>query len=110
MLRRGGELDGVRILGRKTVELMTANHLPRDIAYSRPGSGFGLGFNVLLDVGQAGQLGSAGSYGWGGAYHSTYWVDPREGLVVSYVTQLIPATGLDDHAKIRSLLYQALVD
>ena len=110
MLRRGGELDGVRILGRKTVELMTANHLSRDIAYSRPGSGFGLGFNVLLDVGQAGQLGSAGSYGWGGAYHSTYWVDPREGLVVSYVTQLIPATGLDDHAKIRSLLYQALVD
>lgn len=110
MLRRGGELDGVRILGRKTVELMTANHLPRDIAYSRPGSGFGLGFNVLLDVGQAGQLGSAGSYGWGGAYHSTYWVDPREGLVVSYVTQLIPATGLDDHAKIRSLLYQALID
>jgi CubicO group peptidase (beta-lactamase class C family) len=63
-----------------------------------------------MDVGQAGQLGSAGSYGWGGAYHSTYWVDPHEGLVVSYVTQLIPATGLDDHAKIRSLLYQALVD
>ena len=110
MLRRGGELAGVRIRGRKTVELMTANHWSRDIAYSRPGSGFGLGFNVLLDVGQAGQLGSAGSYGWGGAYHSTYWVDPSEGLVVSYVTQLIPATGLDDHAKIRSLLYQALVD
>ena len=110
MLRRGGALDGVRILGRKTVELMTTNHLPNEIEYSRPGSGFGLGFNVLMDVGQAGQLGSAGSYGWGGAYHSTYWVDPHEGLVVSYVTQLIPATGLDDHAKIRSLLYQALVD
>jgi CubicO group peptidase (beta-lactamase class C family) len=51
-----------------------------------------------------------GSYGWGGAYHSTYWVDPQEGLVVSYVTQVIPATGLDDQTKIRALIYQALVD
>ena len=110
MLRRGGELDGVRILGRKSVELMTTNHLSAEVEYARPGSGFGLGFNVLMDVGQAGQLGSVGSYGWGGAYHSTYWVDPQEGLVVSYVTQLIPATGLDDQTKIRALIYQALVD
>ncbi|MEQ8692400.1 MAG: serine hydrolase domain-containing protein [Pseudomonadales bacterium] len=107
MLRAGGTLDGVRILGRKSIELMTTNHLPPDVQY-RPGSGFGLGFNILLDPGQAGMMGSSGSYGWGGAYHSTYWVDPEEALVVSYVTQLIPAVGVDDHAKIRALIYQAL--
>ena len=110
MLRRGGQLDGVRILGRKSVELMSVNHLPTNIDYSRPGSGFGLGFNVVTDLGQSGQIGSVGSYGWGGAYHSTYWIDPEEGLVVSYVTQLIPAKEIDDHGKIRALIYQALVD
>jgi CubicO group peptidase (beta-lactamase class C family) len=110
MLRRGGELDGVRILGRKSVELMTVNHLSSSVDYSRPGSGFGLGFNVTTDLGQTGQLGSVGTYGWGGAYHSTYWIDPKEGLVVSYVTQLIPAQAIDDHAKIRALIYQALTD
>ena len=110
MLRRGGELDGVRILGRKSVELMSVNHLAPSIVDNRPGSGFGLGFNVVTDLGQTGQLGSVGSYGWGGAYHSTYWIDPEEALVVSYVTQLIPAQGIDDHAKLRTLLYQALVD
>jgi CubicO group peptidase (beta-lactamase class C family) len=49
-----------------------------------------------------------GEYGWGGAYHSTYWVDPSEQLVVVYFTQLIPATGVDDHGKLRALVYQAL--
>ena len=110
MLRRGGELGGVRILGRKSVELMTVNHLSSSVDYPRPGSGFGLGFNVTTDLGQTGQLGSVGSYGWGGAYHSTYWIDPKEGLVVSYVTQLIPAQAINDHAKIRALVYQALTD
>ncbi len=51
-----------------------------------------------------------GEFGWGGAYHSTYWVDPQEGLVVVYLTQLIPAGGLDEHAKLRALVYQALAD
>jgi CubicO group peptidase (beta-lactamase class C family) len=49
-----------------------------------------------------------GEYGWGGAYHSTYWVDPQERLVVVYMTQLIPAQQVDDHARLRALLYQAL--
>ncbi|MGK0260087.1 MAG: CubicO group peptidase (beta-lactamase class C family) [Candidatus Azotimanducaceae bacterium] len=107
MLRLGGTIDGRRILGRKTIELMTTNHLAPNVHY-RPGSGFGLGFNISLDTGQAGTMGTAGSYGWGGAYHSNYWVDPVEDIVVSYVTQLIPADSVDDHEKIRTLIYQAL--
>ena len=52
--------------------------------------------------------GSVGEFGWGGAYHSVYWVDPAEELVVVYFTQVIPAYGLDDHAKLRALVYQAI--
>jgi CubicO group peptidase (beta-lactamase class C family) len=108
MLLNGGELDGVRILSRKTVELMTADHIG-DL-YGRPGEGFGLGFSVVKDLGARGVPGSVGEYGWGGAYHSVYWVDPREELVVVYLTQLIPARAVDDHAKLRALVYQAIVD
>lgn len=106
MLMNGGELDGVRILGRKSVELMTVDHL--DGVPYRPGEGFGLGFSVATDLGARGVPGSVGEFGWGGAYHSTYWVDPRERLVVVYFTQLIPAGTLDDYAKLRALVYQAL--
>ena len=108
MTLNGGELDGVRILTRKTVELMTLDHL-RDIPY-RPGQGWGLGFSVVTDLGARGVPGSAGEYGWGGAYHSTYWVDPEEELVVVYLTQLIPAGNIDDQGKLRALIYQALMD
>ncbi len=108
MLLNGGELNGVRILSPKTVELMTVDHIGD--RYGTPGQGFGLGFSVVKDLGARGQLGSFGEYGWGGAYHSTYWVDPREELVVSYFTQLIPTGGIDDHAKLRALVYQAIVD
>ncbi len=108
MLSNGGELDGKRILSRKSVELMTVDHL-RDVAYN-PGQGFGLGFNVVKDLGARGLPGSVGEFGWGGAYHSTYWVDPKEQLVVVYFTQLIPARGLDDHEKLRALVYQSVVD
>jgi CubicO group peptidase (beta-lactamase class C family) len=108
MLLNGGELDGVRILSPKTVELMTVDHL-NGIEYE-PGLGFGLGFRVTLDVGARGVPGSLGEFGWGGAYHSTYWVDPEEELVVVYFTQLIPARGLDDHGKLRALVYQAIVE
>ena len=55
-----------------------------------------------------GNLGSVGDFGWGGAYHSTYWVDPKEDLTVAYMTQLIPAGGLEEQAKIRALIYTAL--
>jgi len=108
MMRNGGELDGRRILGRKTVELMTTSHLG-DIAF-RPGQGFGLGFSVVEDLGVRGTPGSVGEFGWGGAYHTTYWVDPREELVVVHLTQLVPAGDVDDQAKVRSLVYQAIVD
>ncbi len=108
MLLNGGELDGRRILSRKTVELMTTSHLG-DIAYN-PGQGFGLGFYVVEDVGARGSHGSRGEFGWGGAYHTTYWVDPREELVVVHLTQLVPAGNVDDQAKVRALVYQAIVD
>ena len=106
MLRRGGELDGRRYLGRKTVELMVADHLGK-IEYNA-GMGFGLGFSVRKDVGAAGEPGSKGEFGWGGAYHSEYWVDPEEGLTVVYMTQLLPAGNIDDHGKLRALIYQAI--
>ncbi len=96
-----------RFLSRKSIELMTANHL-NEIPTWTLGTGFGLGFSVNLDLGKRGTLGSVGEYGWGGAYHSSYWVDPAEDLVVVYFTQLIPAGNIDDHAKIRALIYQAL--
>lgn len=108
MTLNGGELNGERILSRKTIELMTTSHLG-DIRF-RDGQGFGLGFSVVNDLGARGSVGSEGEYGWGGAYHSTYWVDPTEDLVVVYLTQIIPATGLDDYLKLRSGIYQAIVD
>ena len=106
MMLNGGSLDGARLLSKKSVDLMTVDHL-NGIGY-QPGQGFGLGFNVTKDLGARGVLGSVGEYGWGGAYHSTYWVDPKEGLVVVYFTQLIPARGLDDHDRIRALIYSSL--
>ena len=108
MMLNGGELDGVRILGPNTVKLMTVNHLG-EIPF-RPGQGFGLGFSVVTDLGARGVPGSVGEFGWAGAYHSTYWVDPEEELVAVYLTQLIPAIDIDDQNKFRSLLYQAIVD
>ena len=108
MLLNGGELNGVRILSPKTVELMTSDHIGD--RYNTPGQGFGLGFSVVKDLGVRGAPGSFGEYGWGGAYHSSYWVDPKEELIVTYFTQLIPAGTIDDHAKLRALVYQAIVD
>jgi CubicO group peptidase (beta-lactamase class C family) len=108
MMLNGGELDGVRILSRASVRLMTVDHLG-NIPF-RPGQGFGLGFAVVKDVGARGTPGSPGEFGWGGAYHSTFWVDPAEQLIVVYMTQLIPAGDLDDHGKLRALVYQSLTD
>jgi CubicO group peptidase (beta-lactamase class C family) len=107
MLLNGGELEGRRILSRKSVELMTVDHL--GTRTFRDGEGFGLGFSVVKDLGLRGAPGSVGEFGWGGAYHSVYWVDPKEELVVVYFTQLLPSGGLDDHAKLRALVYQAIV-
>jgi len=75
-----------------------------------PGQGFGLGFSVVTDLGARGQPGSLGEFGGGGAYHSSFWADPREDLLVVYFTQLIPAADVDDHGKLRALVYQAIAD
>jgi CubicO group peptidase (beta-lactamase class C family) len=107
MLLNGGELDGVRLLSPGSVALMTEDHLGD--RYPTPGVGFGLGFSVVRDVGSRGIPGSVGEFGWGGAYHSTYWVDPQEQLVVVYLTQLLPAGGVDDFARVRALVYSALL-
>lgn len=105
MLLNMGELDDERLLSPKSVELLTTNHL-HQIEF-RPGEGISLAFDVLLDPGKRGTPGSVGDFGWGGAYHSTYWVSPKDRLVVVFFTQLIPATGSDIHGKLRTLLYQA---
>jgi CubicO group peptidase (beta-lactamase class C family)/uncharacterized damage-inducible protein DinB len=107
MLLNGGELDGTRILSPNTVDLMTTSHIGE---LGEDGSGFGLGFSVVEDLGARGSPGTVGEFGWGGAYHSTYWVDPVEELVVVYMTQVIPAAGLDDQGKLRALIYQAILD
>jgi CubicO group peptidase (beta-lactamase class C family) len=87
---------------------MTANHIGP--LYPATGMGFGLGFAVPTDVGAAGVPGSVGEFGWSGAYHSTYWVDPMENLVIVYFTQVIPGGGLDDHARLRALVYASIVE
>jgi len=108
MMLNGGVLDGKRILSHKTVELMTVDHLVNKQV--EEGVGFGLGFSVLKDLGARGVPGSVGEFGWGGAYHSSYWVDPKKELVVVYFTQLLPARDLDDQDKLRTLIYQAIMD
>ena len=108
MMLNGGELDGVRVLSRKTVESMTVGHTG-DIPF-RPGQSFGLGFSVVEDPAALGLPASVGEFAWGGAYHSTYWVDPAEELVVAYMTQIIPAGDIDDHGKLRALVHQAIID
>jgi CubicO group peptidase (beta-lactamase class C family) len=110
MMLNGGEFNGERIISSKTVELMTVNHLGEVTFPWAKGTGFGLGFSTVNDVGSRGLLGSKGEYGWGGAYHSIFWVDPEEDLVVVYFTQLITEKGLDDHGKLRALVYQALIN
>jgi CubicO group peptidase (beta-lactamase class C family) len=107
MLLNGGVLDGARILGPKTVALMAQDHL--DALYGSPGYGFGLGFQVLEDPGLTGQYGSPGLYSWGGAYASTYWVDPEEEIVGVFMIQLLPSGGLDLADRFRTLVYQAIV-
>lgn len=109
MMLNKGVYNGQRILSRKSVELMLENHIGTKFAWGK-GQGFGLGFSIHLAPGESGLMGSKGEFGWGGAYHSVYWADPKEDLTVVYFTQLIPANNLDDHKKLRNLVYQAIID
>ncbi len=108
MMLNGGQLDGRRLLSRKTVELMTTDFLGG--ISDRPGRGWGLGFEIATDLGLRGLPGSKGDYGWGGAYNTYYWVDPREDLLVVYHTQVIPPGGIKDFETLRGLVYQAIAD
>lgn len=111
MMLNGGELDGARILSRKTVELMTVNHtgdLP--IWLTGPGYGFGLGYAVVTDQGQAATSKSEGSYHWGGAYGTISWVDPEETLIGVLMVQIYPYRPLMIRPNMISMTYQAIAD
>ncbi len=121
MLRRGGELDGVRLLGNRTLRYMARNHLPggADLeTVGRPlfaettfdGVGFGLGFSVGLDPVANKVLTSPGEFGWGGAASTAFWVDPTEDITVLLFTQLFPSSTHPLRSQLRQLVYQALVD
>jgi CubicO group peptidase (beta-lactamase class C family) len=119
MMLNKGELDGVRLLGRKTVELMTTNHLKGDMAdmgmprFSEStyyGVGFGLGFSVMIDPAKAHILGTPGEYAWGGAASTAFWCDPKEDMAVILLTQLMPSSTYPIRRELRVLTYQAIVD
>jgi CubicO group peptidase (beta-lactamase class C family) len=119
MLLAGGVLGGERLLGRKTVELMTMNHLGGDMAaMGQPrfaesnyhGIGFGLGFSVVLDPARAQIIGSAGECAWGGMASTAFWVDPKEDLAVVMMTQLVPSSTYPIRRELRVLTYQAVVE
>jgi CubicO group peptidase (beta-lactamase class C family) len=110
MMLNGGELDGVRILSPKTVDLMTTNHIgDLGLGYGRKGIGFGLDFAVVLNPGELGEVSSAGEYNWGGAAGTRFWIDPQEQLIGLFMVQSIPhRTRLADDFKV--MTYQALVE
>jgi len=121
MLANGGHLHGKRIIGRKTLELMTVNHLPggatlQDMAVGGfgeagfEGVGFGLGFAVGLGPAATGMAGSAGEFYWGGAASTAFWVDPTEDLFAVFMTQLYPSIAYPFRAQLRALVYQAMDD
>ena len=107
MLLNGGELDGVRLLSPKTVELATSNHVGS--LYQDGHLGFGLGFEVTERLGPAGRLDSVGAYGWGSSYYARYFVDPKESLVAFFLAQLTPERDFDLHKRFRTLVYQSIV-
>ncbi|MEU3275045.1 serine hydrolase domain-containing protein [Saccharomonospora sp. NPDC006951] len=118
-LLRGGELEGQRLLSRRTVEFMAGNHLPggADLeTFGRPlfaempfhGFGFGLGFSVLTDPIKAKTLSSAGEFAWGGAASTAFWVDPATDVTVLFFTQLLPSSTHPLRQQLRQLVYQAM--
>jgi CubicO group peptidase (beta-lactamase class C family) len=121
MLLAGGELDGARLLGPRTIEFMTRNHLPdgKDLtdlsvgAFGETpyeGTGFGLGFSVTLDPVRSGVIGSAGEYAWGGAASTIFWIDPAEDLIAIFLTQLMPSQTFNFRGQLQSIIYSAIID
>ncbi len=111
MLLNGGELDGVRLLGRKTVELMTTNHIGElPVWLVGPGFGFGLGFAVVRDVGATAQPWSVGTYTWGGVFCTYFWIDPQEELIGILMAQVRPYAHLNIRQELVVLANQAIVD
>jgi CubicO group peptidase (beta-lactamase class C family) len=122
MLRRGGELDGKRILGPRTIAYMTMNHLPGGVDLASlatagtfsetryEGIGFGLGVYVVIDPGRAQAPSSVGEYGWGGMASTAFWVDPADDLVVVFLTQLVPSTTFDFRGQLKAIIRGAIVD
>lgn len=106
MLRQGGALEGARILSPASVALMTRDHL--GTVYGGPEVGFGLGFEVWDAPAMAARPGEPGQYGWGGAYGTTYWVDPASRLVAVLMTQQLPAGPWQLHERYRMAVYQGL--
>jgi CubicO group peptidase (beta-lactamase class C family) len=122
MLAGGGEVDGVRVLAPKTVELMRTNHLPGDgdlRRYALPGGygevgfdGMGFGLTVAVSKGPAAtqSAGSAGEFMWGGAASTIFWIDPVEDVVAVFMTQLLPSGTFNFRGQLKSLVYGALVE
>jgi len=120
-LINGGELGGVRLLGPKTLQLMTSNHLPGCVdlpAMSRSlfseatynGIGFGLGFAVTMEPAKTLIPGSAGEYSWGGAAGTAFWIDPAEELITVFMTQLVPSSSYPIRRELRTMVYAAIMD
>ena len=120
MLLSGGELDGVRIVSRKTLELMTLNHLPGggDLAgmsrslfseAANAGTGFGLGFAVNLDPVRSMVPGSVGEFYWGGMFSTAFFIDPVEQVTMVFMTQLSPSSVYPIRRELKTLIYAALV-
>jgi CubicO group peptidase (beta-lactamase class C family) len=120
-LINGGELGGVRLIGPKTLKLMTSNHLPggRDLPEmsrslfseaTQNGIGFGLGFAVTMDPTRTLIPGSAGEYAWGGAATTSFWIDPAEELIAIFMTQVLPSTAYPVRRELRTMVYAAITD
>ena len=121
MLLNGGELDGIRLVSNRTLDLMTENHLPGDVDLAdyavdsfsedqQAGIGFGLGFSVVLDRRKNKSLVSEGTFAWGGAASTAFWVDPLEELTVGFYTQLLPSGTHNIRRELQQLIYGSLVD
>jgi CubicO group peptidase (beta-lactamase class C family) len=112
MILNGGELDGVRIISRKTVELMTSNSIGDRYAPFRYNTGdkMGYGFGIRTERGEFDELESIGIYGWDGAFFTRFWIDPKEQIVAVFLSQMNNYWSADMATKYRVLVYQGIVD